>query len=263
MPPANPHAAFVVPPQLANLERFHRDALAQLFGASPPGTAIDGTRHFLFICFTNRCGSNYLAHLLASTGRLNEAGEFFNAPTVTAHVRERRLPSLGAYVNFLSNRLDMNGWLVAKLGIEQLVMLTEARILDQIRNRTHFILIERRDRVAQAVSRLVAEQNYQWTSQQAARIPDDRLVYAREAITLHAASVEAQNFMFLRFFASNGIAPLHFAYEAVVADPQRALTEIGATLGIGALVSDPARIGIAPQDSPLKRAWYARYKAGG
>jgi LPS sulfotransferase NodH len=252
-----------VPPQLAELERFHRDALTQVFGPSPPPTVIDGTRHHLFICFTNRCGSNYLAHLLASTGRLNEAGEFFNAPTVAAHVQQHGLRSLGAYLNFLGSRLDMNGWLAAKIGIEQLVMLTEAGILDQIRARTRFILIERRDRVAQAVSRLVAAQNYQWTSRQDAWIADDQLVYSRAALDMHVASVEAQNHMFLRYFASNGIAPIHLAYEAVVANPQGALAEIGGALGTGGLVSDPSRIGIAQQDSPLKQAWYARYLAGG
>ncbi|WP_284947441.1 Stf0 family sulfotransferase [Acidisoma cladoniae] len=252
-----------VPPQLAGLERFHRDAIAQVFGPAPPLTVIDGARHYLFICFTNRCGSNYLAHLLASTGRLNEAGEFFNAPTVEAHVRQNGLPSLGAYLNFLGSRLDTSGWLTAKIGIEQLVMLTEVGVLDQIRARTRFILIERRDRVAQAVSRLVAAQNYQWTSRQDARIADDQLVYSREALDMHVASVEAQNHMFLRFFASNGIVPIHLAYEAVVADPQGTVGEIGAALGMVGLVSDPSRIGIAPQESPLKQAWYARYQAGG
>jgi trehalose 2-sulfotransferase len=258
-----PLAPIVIPRQLAVVEQYHRVAMQAVFGLSPPATEIDPSCRFLFICFTNRCGSNYLAHLLASTGRLNEAGEFFNGSTMVEHARRQHLRSLGEYLNFLLRGLTMSGWLAAKLGVEQLVMLIEAGLLDQIRDRSRFILIERRDRVAQAVSRLVAVQNRQWTSEQAALLPDDRLVYSREAVEVQLESITSQNHMWLRFFASNGIAPIHLAYEAVVEAPQRHLDEIGVQLGLRDFAGNPARIRIAPQDSPLKRDWAARYRAGG
>jgi hypothetical protein len=153
----------IVPPVLAALDRYHRDPLEQLFGATLPRSPIDPSLKFLFLCFTNRCGSNYLARLIASTGVLNVAEEVFNAATVQEHARREALPSLQDYVNFLGRRLTMSGWLTAKLGIEQLVMLAEAGILDAIIDRTQFLLIERQDTAAQAVSRLVAMQNGAWT----------------------------------------------------------------------------------------------------
>ena len=35
----------------------------------------------VLVCFTNRCGSNYLCDLLFSTGEFNRGGEFLNYDT--------------------------------------------------------------------------------------------------------------------------------------------------------------------------------------
>jgi LPS sulfotransferase NodH len=252
----------LVPPELRMIERYHRDPLARLFGPDPPACAIDPELKFLFICFTNRCGSNYLAHLIASTGVLNVAEEAFNESTVRDHAEREGLRSLHEYVNFLGRRLNMSGWLTAKVGIEQLLMLTEARVLDEIIGRTKFILIERQDRVAQAVSRLIAEQNQQWTSEQPSAIPDDRLVYARDRMDRQCAAIAFHNSAFYRYFASNGLVPKHVAYEALLRSPQQHVGDIGAWLGLELLIGDPGALRIRRQESAVKQAWQARYRAG-
>ena len=252
----------IVPPALAALDRHHRDPIARLFGPDPPCSSIDPSLKFLFVCFTNRCGSNYLARLIASTGILNVAEEVFNAPAVEEHARREGLRSLYDYVNFLGRRLTMSGWLTAKLGIEQLLMLTEAGILDAIIDRTKFLLLERQDTAAQAVSRLVAMQNSAWTSQQTATMPDEALVYSRPELDKQRAIVAFDNHAFYRFFASNGVAPKHLAYEAVIQSPQQHLTDIGAWLGFERFIGDPAAVGIRRQESAIKRAWLARYQRG-
>ncbi len=251
-----------VPPALAALDRYHRDPLAELFGPSPPRGAIDPSLKFLFLCFTNRCGSNYLAHLIASTGVLNVAEEVFNATTVQEHARQQGLRSLHDTVNFLGRRLSMSGWLTAKLGIEQLVMLTEAGILDTIIDRTRFLLIERKDTAAQAVSRLVAMQNRQWTSEHTAAIPDEHLVYSRAAIDAQRSEIAFQNHAFYRFFASNGLVPKHLAYEALAQSPEAHLSDIGAWLGFRRFIGNPAAVGIRRQESAIKRAWLDQYGRG-
>jgi LPS sulfotransferase NodH len=262
-PPKPERRRLVVPPELKAVDRFHRDPLEKLLGPNPPPTVIDPSLNFLFICFTNRCGSNYLAHLIASTGVLNVAEEVFNESTVRAHAMEQDLASLGEYVNFLGRRLNMSGWLTAKLGIEQLIMLTEAGILDAIIGRSKFILIERQDRVAQAVSRVIAVQNRQWSSEQESVIPDDALVYGRDAIDSHVALVAFHNQAFYRFFASNGLVPQHIAYEALLRAPQQHLSDIGAWLGFDRFTGDLGGLRIQRQESAVKRAWQARYLTGG
>ncbi len=260
---AEPEAGrLVVPPELLTVERYHRDPLDRMFGPNPPRSPIDPALKFLFVCFTNRCGSNYLAHLIASTGIINLAEEAFNESVVREHAEEHGLRSLHDYVNFLGRRLNMSGWLTAKISVEQLVMLTECGILDEIVGRTKFILIERQDRVAQAVSRLVAAQNSQWTSQQAPMMPDDQLVYSRERLDRQQATIEFSNHAFYRFFATNGLAPKHIAYEALLRAPDRHLAEIGAWLGFDAFAGNPAALPIQRQESAVKSAWKARYRAG-
>jgi LPS sulfotransferase NodH len=252
----------VIPSALADLDRFHRDPLARLFGAAPPRSPIDPSLNFLFVCFTNRCGSNYLAHLIASTGLLNVAEEVFNASTVQQHVRQQRISSLHDYFNFLIRRLHMSGWLTAKIGIEQLLMLTEAGILDDIIGRTKFILIERRDTVAQAISRLIAMQNREWTSRHTAILPDAELIYLRSEIDTQRRAIAFENHAFYRFFASNGLAPKHLAYEAVMQSPEQHLSDIGTWLGFERFIGDPAAIGIRRQERTIKRAWIERYTRG-
>jgi hypothetical protein len=94
---------------------------------------------FLFLCFTNRCGSNYLAEALASDGCLNVAGEYFNADTM----RDEPFGAVnfGDYVRGLTIQEGKNGYLVTKVAITQLKMLAVFDILPAILPKSRFILI--------------------------------------------------------------------------------------------------------------------------
>lgn len=254
---------FAVPQALAGVERYHRAAIAGLFPPEAEAAAPDPALRFVFLCFTNRCGSNYLAELLASTGAVNRAEEVFNAETIAEHVRAQTLPSLSAYLDFLCRRLAVGGRFLAKIGLEQLLMLTETGLLDQIGPRAQFLLIERQDRLAQAISLLVAIQTQQWTSQQGRRRSDDELLYDRGILAAQQELIAQQNFGFYRFFASNGIVPKHIAYEPLLAAPEATVAEIGAWMGLPGLRAEPAALPIARQESPIKAAWRRRYEAGG
>lgn len=256
------HATLIIPDTLQGVERYHRAVLPALFRTKPPATQVDPSVRFLFLCFTNRCGSNFLAELMAASGRLNRAEEVYNADTISLHVKARKLRSFPAYVNFLCDRLKRGQWFTSKTSLEQLLMLTETGVLDQILERSHFLLLERQDRLAQAISLLMAVQNQQWTSAQSARIPDEALTYDRGVIDEQMGEIQAQNFGFYRFFASNGIVPKHFTYENLVTAPQPYLTEIGDWLGIGDLKAAAQDLPIRRQDSPVKHTWRQYYEAG-
>ncbi|WP_459677109.1 Stf0 family sulfotransferase [Acidisoma sp. 7E03] len=252
-----------VPSELAGVERHHRATLDRLFVPKGARPRLDRGLRFLFLCFTNRCGSNYLAELLASTGALNRPEEVFNGETMEEHVRAQGLQSFPAYMDFLCRRLALGGWFTAKLGLEQLLMLAETGLLDEIGDRARFLLIERQDKLAQAISLLVAIQTQQWTSRQARRMPDEALVYDRRILEDQQALITQQNFGFYRFFASNGLVPFHLAYEPLVAAPHQTVAEIGRWLGLPGLEARPDAVPIARQESPVKAAWRARYVAGG
>ena len=61
-------------------------------------------------------------------------------------------------------------------------MLADAGILDALRGRATYLLLERQDRVGQAISRVIAWQNGRWTTAHASDVPDSALVFDCAAI---------------------------------------------------------------------------------
>jgi LPS sulfotransferase NodH len=216
----------------------------------------------LFLLYTNRCGSNFVAQALASTGELNEAGEFFNADAILAHSRRLQLVSLQDYFCRLPELIPCDGWLASKLAVVHVDILREAGILDAVLGRSHFILLDRQDELAQAISRCIAWQNQRWTSEQPRSIPDEALDYAREHIDQQIRQIQFEKGRLYRFMADVGGKPIHFTYEAFVAQPQRHLDEIAARLGLPAMQLDRSRIRITRQSNHVNDAWRARYLAG-
>lgn len=249
----------ILPPALGNP---HRDQIEAAFGPLLPDPGFTPPNcDYLFLLFTNRCGSNFLAHALASTGRFNEAGEYFNADTVLGHAHDQGLTSLHAYFSFLVALVARDGRMTAKLGVEHLALLAGAGILHAILPRSRFILLERQDRLAQAISRVIAAQTLQWTSEHARRLADDRLVYDRVAIAEELRRIELGNGLLYRFLAAAGARPLHFAYEALATDPQAHLDKVAAWLNLPPLRFDPSRVRISRQAGPVNAAWTERYVA--
>ena len=252
--------AIVIPQQLRTMSAGHAEQIAARLGPLDKGAPFMPLQERLvFLCFTNRCGSNYLAQLLAATCRFNEAGEFFNAETVLQHAAARQLGSLHDYVRWLPSVVGAHGFLVAKAGIDQLVMLADAGVLDAGLLRSSFILLERKDRLGQALSRVIAAQNGRWTTEHVSDVPDVALRYDGAWIADEMDKIERANFAFYRFFAANGIAPVHLSYEAIIADPQRALDDITGLLGVGKLTFDATRIRIRQQAGGLNEEWRARF----
>jgi LPS sulfotransferase NodH len=250
----------IIPPALRDIASPHRDALEAAWGpirGEPGWRAPD--LDYLFLCFTNRCGSNYLAQLLAATGAFNEAGEFFNAPTVFEHAVPRGLRSLAAYFSVLPEIVPHRGRLAAKAGIDQLVMLADAGILDALGGRARYLLLERQDRLGQAISRVIASQNGRWTTAHESDLPDSALVYDRFAIDLELAKITRANAAFLLFFRANAIVPIHIAYEALMREPGESFRTIAGALDIKRLAYRPSRVTIHRQSGDINHEWRNRY----
>jgi LPS sulfotransferase NodH len=248
--------AMIVPAGLRAIPSGHRQALEYAFGPlqSQPGWA-PPARPMLYLCFTNRGGSNYLAQLLASTGAFNEAGEFFNAPTVLEHATRLGLRSLQAYVSALPSLVPKRRFLAAKASADQLAILADAGIISPA---TPFVLLERQDRLAQAISRVIARQTGQWTT--AHSTTGSALIYDAAAITEELDKIAHGNAAFYAFFAANGIAPVHVTYEMTCRDPQGVIDLIAARMGAGPLRARPDRISIGRQATEINDRWAARYR---
>jgi LPS sulfotransferase NodH len=258
--PSSMGPLMIVPPLLRNISCEHRDAVTHALGPvrPEPGWAPPDL-DVLFLCFTNRCGSNYLAQLLATTDAFNVAGEFFNAPTVLKHAMERDLRSLPAYFSALSMLVPHTGRIAAKVVIGQLSMLADAGILDALRGRATYLLLERQDQLGQAISRVIAWQNGRWSSAHASDIPDSALLFDRAAIDTQLAWVANENAAFSRFFFANGIVPMHVTYEDLLADPAPTIEAVAAAMRLTGLYARPEKVAIRTQANAINGAWRSAY----
>lgn len=117
-----------------------------------------------------------------------------------------------------------------------------------------WIRVDRRDRVAQAVSWVRALQTGAWIRDQRARLPP---IYDRRAIAGRITELEAAE---AGWDAVIGGRPcVRIAYEDLAASPVRFARDVLASLGCDREVGPPD---LTPQADALSAEWIARYHAG-
>ncbi len=224
-----------------------------------PAAELPDETSFVFVCFTNRCGSNYLAELMASGGDYNVAGEDLNWDTVINHSNRLNLESFQAYFSFLARHLRRSERVFIKAATSQIELLGRAGILDQVIARSKFILIERNDKLGQAISHAIAFATGRFTSHTEGIKTAEEVEYSRKQIEQIIGGIAEQYRQFDVFFGRNGLTPLCIAYEQLITDPQAHLAVIARHLGVEALVMNPERLRLERQTGPVNAAWRERY----
>lgn len=122
-----------------------------------------------------------------------------------------------------------------------------------------FVLVTRRDTVAQAVSLWRAVQTQRWRADARPPLPPRDAVYSFAAIDHLVAQLDADAAAWRAWFARERIAPLALTYEELVAAPRTAVERVLALCGqAGAAVGAPP---LREQRDERSRAWAARYLA--
>lgn len=239
------------------------------------------------IASSPRTGSTLLARWLAATGRVGDPKEYLNpmqlrdwearlAPTALGRLAHRAL--VGPLVNLTGRgrwpdarlraaldrvraRRTSGGWFGLKLHAHHRERWFDAAGRDAVAwlDASRWILLERDDEVAQAVSWARALRSGRWASHQRALAPD---VYDRAAIDARIAAIRAARASWARFFDAHAIVPLRVGYESLVADPAGT---VGAVLRF-LDVDEPVALGpppLARQADATSAAWIARYRAEG
>lgn len=239
------------------------------------------------ICTAPRSGSTLLCRLLAATGRAGAPDSHFHVPSLdrwaTSHgVDLARFASERAALRAVVARAiargrgatDLFGLRMQRRSfgffLEQLGRLHPGlgRDVDRIEaafGRTLFISLRRQDKVAQAVSRVIATQTGLWhrhaDGRELERVsPQAPAVYDAAAIAEVIAEQEALDAGWAAWFAREGVTPLALTYEALSADPEAALTQVLVALGL-----DPSLAkGLPPPTAKLADAtnaeWIARFR---
>jgi len=237
------------------------EALQRHFGRIDRAPAdVPAELKFVFLCYTNRCGSHFLADLLVSTRRFHRAGEFLNHATVIPQAVEHGHRSLQEYFSWHVRRRATGRNIVAcKLAIPHLEMLGESGILDQILNQSRFVFLTREDTLGQAISLEIARQTGLWSSNFPKSPSDQSPQYDAMRLRRAIASICQHNRQFEDFFDANRIDPVRITYERLVVEPEPHVSEIGRAVGLVRLKIDPARLVYQRQGGTLNAEWRARY----
>ena len=88
----------VVPESMLRASNPNRNQIASRISIAPgPLTDLPLSTRFIFVCFTNRCGSAFLGDVLSSTGFFGQPFETLNAGAVLDYCREHDLHSFREY----------------------------------------------------------------------------------------------------------------------------------------------------------------------
>jgi LPS sulfotransferase NodH len=238
----------------------HLDVAKQLFGDRPtPAFTPAAGMQFVFICYTNRCGSNLVAELIGSDGRYPVACEDLNRKAIVPFAHSKRACSFGDYFTKLVEARAKNGVFLVKTLPAHLGLLGAYGILDQIIDRSHFILVERSDKLGQAISLAIALQTGAFTSRHKAKLTAEETAFSATGVTEALRFICQSHLLFDEFFGFNGLVPVHIVYEQLLADPQRVVGDAAASCGLAGLHVQLDGMRLQRQANAINSQWRDLY----
>lgn len=185
----------------------------------------------IFICFANRSGSNLFGQSLASTGEIGTFGEYFNHGTVVRLSKEWGSTTLQEYCIDLRMRMSNNNVVFcSKVGHAQLLFLNRTLVIPRIFSNPKFILVLRRDILAQAISFSIAHQTKAWTSE--IEPVDGSVEFRPEDIVEKVSHISSVNNGFKSYFNILHIPYKVVYYEDLVQDPREVVSKSLSWLGL-------------------------------
>ena len=218
-------------------------------------------RLVVVLVFTNRSGSNFLCDCLRATGKFELAGEALNWEIVAKRTARHAILSFPDYCfQQIGNIGDPAKQVVVKAGIKQLLMLWKYGIVgpEGLFRNTKYVLIERQDVLAQAVSYSIADQTRQFTSRQSRKKSEPQ--FHPEDIQKRLTGILHQNALSKEFFSSLDVPVFQILYEALVRNRPKILGRLAEFLEMESLEVDETEIALQKQRSNINDQFEKRYK---
>jgi trehalose 2-sulfotransferase len=236
----------------------HERRLFALYGRNPSNLRIQSPLpgKGVFVLFTNRSGSMYLASLLAQLPTIAMDQEVFNWDTVTKHTQQHGFQTFEEYVRFLRQRSPKPCW-GAKMEYSQVNMLWRTGLLRAFEEGTFVVWIKRRGVVAQAVSYNVANHTKQWTSfQEQTQEPP---AFDFDAILRLVDKIASGTAQAVTLLDTLGIRAESVWYEDLVEHPNRHIKQVADFVGEPFERVQVARSPFKKQEDPLKEDYEQRF----
>ena len=238
----------------------------------------------LIICATPRSGTTLLCDLLAETGMTGVPNSFYRAESVAdfaaklgvnagAAFERRYLDAIVAEGRGATDLFSMRvmwpsvATIREALGVAFPDATSDAGRIAAAFGTPLYLFVEREDKMAQAISRIKAEQSGLWhraadgsVREQGGeyRAPEYDAARIRESI----AETTGHEDEWRNWFARESIAPMEMTYEELAGDPAAAVCRLMLALERDASVADR----VAPRTSKLadatSLAWAERYARG-
>lgn len=250
---------------LALLASYYGDNEAQQVVAQLALTHHGGFKtpaRVLTILFASRAGSNYFGQLLSGTGNFVEIGESF-APHQLEKIRDRYgLADLHAAAQWMIDNRGTPRAFGFKAGFYVLTAAAELGFLPEVLDRAEFVLLRRRDRVAQAISRVKGKLSGRMHSLQAEGrlLSDDD--YDADAIADHLKRVIKVEAQLAEFVTRLGKSAPVIYYEDICAQPEAHVTRVCKQLGLEMPddYNPAARVRLSVLRDDLSARWAERFR---
>lgn len=193
-----------------------QEAAWDQFGTEYDLPRFEGTPRTWMLASTARSGSHYLGHLLAETGALGAPLEYLGTEHVKRWKKKLEVDDFADVLEYLhAHRTAPTGWFGVKAHWFQFARFATSQRLRDLLQVERYVVIRRQDRLAQAISLVMARQTKAWISfREAKREPR----YDADAIREAMATVEHQVQMWDAYFTQYGVTPLVVEYEELLTD---------------------------------------------
>ncbi|HST24914.1 MAG TPA: Stf0 family sulfotransferase [Gaiellaceae bacterium] len=229
-----------------------------------------GVERTFFICSTPRTGSTMLGNLLADTGLVGRAGEWFGEPFRQTVVPGLSRSGFDDYLVDTTKNARGTGSYGVKLHWDQVEVFlhllrlrrglggaNDREVLEAVFPAVSFTAVTREDTLAQAVSWWKAITSGKWVD---GRPVTGEPRFDAGGIAGRVRGIAVANEAWERWFDANGVEPLRLTYEQLVADTTGEARRVLEHIGVAA----PAGFRVEPvterQADAVNEDWLRRYR---
>ena len=234
------------------------EATDDQFGPRHDCPTFAGSRRVYLIASIPRSGSHFLSELLRQCGDLGKPFEYLNLGRRQQWLESTGTSNLADMLEALARRrTSSSGWFGCKTHWDAFSSAISDPEVAGILATRHYIHIRRRDKLAQAISQVIADQTQSWRSFQQ---PTCAPVYDRSAISHALEGLLRQETCWGHYFMTHALEPLTIDYEDLASDPQHCVDGIRDYLGMPHRRVQPAETRVQRQATSLSDVWRSRYE---